>query len=152
MIKEDTLVVVLKAAKGDLKKVSLFFGDRVDIHKEVQVNEVPMELTGSDELYDYFECIVSSPLTSICYYFQIEDFFSVSLFYSEYGFTEQMNRQRIEYFQYPYLRREDMIEMPEWTKDMVMYQIFPDSFASEKGGISGQSKRIKERIWADETI
>ncbi|PHU40756.1 alpha-glycosidase [Pseudobutyrivibrio ruminis] len=151
MIKEDTLVVVLKAAKGDLKKVSLFFGDRVDIHKEVQVNEVPMELTGSDELYDYFECVVKSQLTRICYYFQIEDFFGVNLFYSEYGFTEQMNRQRIEYFQYPYLRREDMIEMPEWTKDMVMYQIFPDSFASEKGGISGQSKRIKERIGADET-
>lgn len=138
----DTLVIGLRAAKGDLKRVSLFFGDRVDVNKDVRVTEVEMELTGSDEIFDYFECQVKSDLTRICYYFEIEDFFGTKLFLSEYGFTEKMERSRTEYFQYPYLRREDMIEMPEWTKDMVMYQIFPDSFADGKRSISGQAKKV----------
>ena len=144
MVAEDKLVLSLKAAKGDLKKASLFYGDRVDREKQIRVTEVEMELTGSDQIYDYFEAEVKSDYTRICYYFRIEDYFGIKLNYSEHGFTDNTEVDRTEFFQYPYLRREDMITMPEWTKDMVMYHIFPDSFADGHRAISGQGNDIEQ--------
>lgn len=144
MISENTLVICLKAAKGDLKEVSLFYGNRVDLNKQLSVSRLEMELTGSDEIYDYFEVELISDLTRICYYFEIEDYHGVKLFYSEHGFSKNMDRDRTELFQFPYLRREDMISMPEWTRDMVMYQIFPDSFGDGKRHIAGVENNIIE--------
>ncbi len=146
MVAENKLVISLKAAKGDLKKASLFYGNRVDLEKEIRMTEMVMELTGSDNLFDYFEGEIESDLTRICYYFSIEDYFGIKLFYSEYGFTDSMSEiHREQFFQFPYLRREDMISMPEWTKDMVMYHIFPDSFADGRRSISCESKNIKDK-------
>ncbi len=144
MISENTLVICLKAAKGDLKEVSLFYGNRVDLDKQLTVTRLDMELIGSDEIYDYFEVELISDLTRICYYFEIEDYHGAKLFYSEHGFSENMDRDRTELFQFPYLRREDMISMPEWTRDMVMYQIFPDSFGDGKRHIGGVENNIIE--------
>lgn len=142
MVAENELVISLKATKGDLIKASLFFGDRVDMEKEIRVTEVQMELTGSDDIYDYFEGEIKTDYTRVCYYFLLTDSNGKSLYYSEYGFTEKMERNRTEYFQFPYLRKEDMIAMPEWTKDMVMYHIFPDSFADGQRSISKEGKTI----------
>lgn len=142
MTAEDKLVISLTSAKGDLKKASLFFGDRVDREKDIRVTEVPMELTGSDKIFDYFEGEIETDLTRVCYYFQLEDYYGTKLFYTELGFSDDTKVDRTEFFQYPYLRREDMISMPEWTKDMVMYHIFPDSFADGKRTISGHGENV----------
>ena len=142
MIKEDTLVICLRAARGDLKKVTLFYGDRVDVNPVVKVTETEMNLSGSDGVFDYFEAEIKTEYTRVCYYFYLTDQNNKSLYYSEYGFTAVMDRSRTEYFQFPYLRKEDMIVMPEWTKDMIMYHIFPDSFADGHRSISASEKEI----------
>lgn len=144
MVAENKLVISLKSAKGDLKKASLFYGDRVDREPEIRVTEVEMELTGSDEIYDYFEGEIESDFTRICYYFSLEDYYGIKLCYTEKGFSDRADVDRTEFFQFPYLRREDMITMPEWTKDMVMYHIFPDSFADGNRSISGQGKKLQQ--------
>ncbi|MCR5415944.1 MAG: alpha amylase N-terminal ig-like domain-containing protein [Pseudobutyrivibrio sp.] len=144
MVSENSLVICLKAAKGDLKKVSLFYGNRVDLEEKIRVKEVPMELVASDDIYDYFEGEITSDYTRICYYFHLEDKNGFKLYFSEYGFTEYIDVDRTEFFQFPYLRREDMITMPEWIKDLVMYHIFPDSFADGYKHISAAGKNITE--------
>ncbi|SDB29464.1 Glycosidase [Pseudobutyrivibrio sp. YE44] len=144
MTAEDRLVISLKSAKGDLKKASLFFGDRVDLEKKMRVTKVEMELVATDEIFDYFEAEVKTNHTRVCYYFYLEDNYGIKLYYDEYGFAEEVRENRTQYFQFPYLRREDMITMPDWTKNMVMYHIFPDSFADGKRSISCQGKTLTE--------
>lgn len=144
MVAEDTLVISLKSARGDLKKASLFYGDRVDRNPQMRATEVQMELVATDDIYDYFEADIKSDYTRVCYYFLIEDFFGVKLYFDEYGFSEIVSGNRTQYFQYPYLRREDMIVMPEWTKQTVMYHIFPDSFADGHRQITGHGTKINE--------
>ena len=144
MVSENRLVICLKAARGDLKKVSLFYGNRVDLEPKIRMTEVPMELVATDDVYDHFECEVESELTRICYYFLLEDTEGSRRYYGGGIFTEDMDKDRTEFFQFPYLRREDMIVMPEWTKDAVMYHIFPDSFADDKRSISGVGYSVEE--------
>lgn len=143
MTGEKSVVIRLRAAKGDLKSVTLFFGDRVCVEEPITVEAVPMKCVESDMLFDHFECSVTSDFTRICYYFKLTDESGTTVYYSEHGFDEKMECHRTQYFQFPYLRREDQITMPEWTKQMVMYHIFPDSFADHREKLSGEGKCVE---------
>lgn len=143
MTGEKSVVIRLRAAKGDLKSVTLFFGDRVCVEEPITVEAVPMKCVESDMLFDHFECSVTSDFTRICYYFKLTDESGTVIYYSEHGFDEKMECHRTQYFQFPYLRREDQITMPEWTKQMVMYHIFPDSFADHREKLSGEGKCVE---------
>ncbi|MBE5961438.1 MAG: alpha-glycosidase [Lachnospiraceae bacterium] len=130
-VDEQTLVLRLRTAKNDTKGAVLFFGDRVCKKNPIELTEVKMEKVASDTLFDYYEAMVVSPYTRVCYYFYIEG--EESYFYSSEGITKEMGYDRDQYFQFPYIRREDLIDIPEWANDLILYQIFPDSFASGKG-------------------
>lgn len=140
MLDEETLVIRLQAAKGDIGMCSLHYGDRVCMSEPMVMGRVEMQKVASDQLFDYFECKVHSPYTRVCYYFYIKDLQGHEIFFCEYGFSAKMKCDKTQFFQFPYLRREDIIRMPEWTKDMVMYHIFPDSFADGKRSLSGEGK------------
>ena len=144
MINESTLVISLRAPKGDLKDATILYGDRVCMHEPIDTTELKLELVATDEIYDHFEVEFETEYTRVCYYFKLTDYQGQVKYFSEYGFTDSIDRNRTEYFQFPYLRKEDMITMPEWTKTMVMYHIFPDSFASGKETIAVEKKVINE--------
>ncbi|MBQ7360025.1 MAG: glycoside hydrolase family 13 protein [Lachnospiraceae bacterium] len=136
---EQTLVVRIRTAKNDIEKCSLFYGDRVDVQEPIRTKEVAMEKVASDDLFDYFEGSVKDRYTRVCYYFLLEDK-KEALYYYSRGFCDKMNCHRTEYFQFPYIRREDISRPPEWANDIVMYHVFPDSFASGKKEIQKQGK------------
>ncbi len=140
------LTVRIRTGKNDIGKCILFYGDRVDPEEPVRMTEVPMKRTGSDGLFDYFECSFVPPFTRICYYFLLDDGKETAYYYSR-GFCGLMDCPRTEYFQFPYIRREDVPQIPDWAKETVMYHIFPDSFASgkrrlERGSASGSPSRL----------
>lgn len=139
---EDTLTIRIKAAKGDIKEISLFYGDRVCMQEQVVMTTCSMVKIASDGLFDYFELTFKSPYTRVCYYFYLKDQNGESMYYSEEGFTETMNLHRTRYFQFPYIHRADVIKAPNWTQDMIMYHIFPDSFASKKKELIQKEKEI----------
>lgn len=143
MLDERTLAVRLRAAKGDLGQAEVFYGDRVCMTEPIDVTGAEMKKIASDELFDYFEAVIESDFTRICYYFKLTDKKECVVYYSEYGFSREMECHRTQYFQFPYLRKEDMFSAPEWTKNMVMYHIFPDSFADGKRRISSEGKRYE---------
>lgn len=143
MLDERTLAVRLRAAKGDLKQVKVFYGDRVCMTEPIAVSGVEMKKIASDQLFDYFEAIIESDFTRICYYFKLTDEQGETSYYSEYGFNRRMECHRTQYFQFPYLRKEDLLSQPEWTKNMVMYHIFPDSFADGKRSVSAAGKKYE---------
>lgn len=137
-----SITLRLHAAKGDLQKCVVFYGDRVCEVEPIIVECIEMEKVGSDEYHDYFEVQIETEYTRVCYYFLLTDYENVQQFYSEYGFSDEMKCHRTQYFQLPYLHRDNRITMPEWTKEMVMYHIYPDSFASGRRNIGGEKKEI----------
>lgn len=140
-IDESTVVLRLRTGKGDIKNCSVYYGDRVCVKEPIDVIKIDMEKISSDSLFDYYEVDISSDFTRLCYYFYIEDE-KRALYYYSGGLCEKITCSRTEYFQFPYIRKEDIIHIPSWVKDSVMYQIFPDSFATDKGYITGLEREI----------
>ena len=132
---ETSLVIRLRTARDDMQQCSLYYGDRVCEKDPIDVTEIKMKKIASDQLFDYYEAEIEDDYTRVCYYFKLEDE-KTSVFYSEYGFSSKMKCSRTQYFQFPYIRKEDIPAIPDWAKEMVMYHIFPDSFAAEKGQIT----------------
>lgn len=140
---EHTVTIRLRTARNDVEKCSLYYGDRVCMREPIDVTEVKMEKMASSELFDYYEAEISDRYTRVCYYFCLENK-EKKVFYSEYGFSEKMNCSRTQYFQFPYIRREDILDIPSWAKEMVMYHIFPDSFASGRESLKDQAEVRKK--------
>lgn len=138
-IAEDTLVLRLRTQKNDIKECMLFFGDRVCMTNPIIVKSLPMNIVASDTLYDYYEGEVKSEYTRICYYFYLSNQ-RESIYYSGGIFTNQVDNDRTEYFQFPYIRREEIVDVPQWAKEAIMYQIFPDSFATNKNKMEVEKK------------
>lgn len=137
-IAEDMLTIRIRTAKNDIKECMLFYGDRVAETEPIPVEALKMKRWVSDELFDYYEITFRTSYTRVCYYFRLKTDDEVQYYYSR-GFVDQMDAHRTEYFQFPYIRREEVARVPEWVNDSVMYHIFPDSFASAR-------KRIDEKI------
>ncbi len=132
---ENHLVFRLRAARNDLRSCVLSYGDRACRQDPVIFTSIAMKRIAWDELFDYFEAEVESPYTRICYYFELNDGEEKILYYAD-KFTTKHVRDRSEYYQLPFNRREDIAAIPAWVKDAVVYNIFPDSFATGKKFIS----------------
>ncbi len=138
---EDKLVFRIRTAKNDIEKCTLFFGDRVCRERIVTMSQIEMKKVASDALFDYFEVFVDSPYNRVCYYFLLDDG-KTKLYYYGGEFRTEVDEDRTLYCQFPYVRREEVVRVPEWAKEAVMYQIFPDSFATDKAFISGKAKEV----------
>ncbi len=145
---ENTVVLRLRAKKGDMRKCTVCFGDRAFPGNPVPMETVEMHVAASDGLFDYFESEIKTGLARICYYFILDDG-NTSLFYYGNSFHNSINADRNLYFQIPYIRKEDIASVPEWAKRAVIYQIFPDSFASSAGGLpcKGAELRVSEGVY-----
>ena len=96
---EHTLVIRLRAEKGDIRKCTLFYGDRVDPEQEIHVKDVEMNVVATDDLFDYFEAKIRDIYTRVCYYFLLDDGAEREYYY-ERNFCKEITRNRTEYFQF----------------------------------------------------
>ncbi|HHV31541.1 MAG TPA: alpha-glycosidase [Clostridiales bacterium] len=139
---EKTVVIRIRTKKDDLLRCILFYGDRVCTQDPIYIKQMPMKKVGSDQLFDYYECVFVSKYTRICYYFRLEDENETLYYYGdEFHLSDQCSRT--EYYQFAYVRREDIACVPPWSNSAVIYQIFPDSFATGKRYISGKGLQMK---------
>lgn len=143
-LNEHELVIRLRAGKGDLTGCTLYYGNRVDCHEKITMYPLEMVNIGSDALFDYYECSIKSQYTRICYYFYLEDG-KEGYYYLGGRFEKHADFNRTEFFQFPYIHRADIARIPEWAKETVMYQIFPDSFASGYRTISQKKEQITNK-------
>ena len=141
-LNESHIVFRLRAARGDLRTCRLYYGDRACRVTPVIFSKATMEVVARDEYFDYFEVVLDTPYTRICYYFELEDEVETILYYSDL-FKSSTVMERSLYYQYPYNRREDIADIPDWTKDAIIYNIFPDSFASGRRIIKRESREIE---------
>ena len=139
----NKLVIRLRAKREDLKSCYLYYGDRMDPHTPIDVTRVQMELAYQDEWFDYFEAEFEINITRVCYYFKLTDQCGETIYYYNQDFHNEVVLNRQLYYNFHYVREEDIPDVPEWAKNAIVYQIYPDSFATGKGFISKVGNRIK---------
>lgn len=134
-IDESRIVFRLRAAKDDLVSCRLFYGDTACRVNPVVFLNADMEKAATGELFDWFEVTLTSPYKRVCYYFELSDGTETALYYGDL-FYDHVASERSEFYKLPYNRREDVADVPAWLKNAVIYNIFPDSFATGKRSIS----------------
>lgn len=138
---ESNITIRVRAAKGNLTRCILYFGDRVYPYDPILFTPLEMNRVAFDLEFDYFEATFESPYTRVCYYFElIAEDEQVYLFADI--FASELPKERSEFYQYPFIRREEISTVPDWLKRAVVYNIFPDSFASKKSSIQGTPSEL----------
>lgn len=122
-----TLSLLLKAAKGEVARCRVAYGDRYD--QEPPSLLKPMRLAATDEVYDYFRVEIHLPTRRFRYAFWLEPArggSSHGVWYGEHGLGQTLADAGP--FQVPYTADGDLAAFPEWVADAVFYQVFPDRF------------------------
>ena len=137
---DDTHYVFrLRTGKGEAQSCKFYYADRAIMTPELEFFCVPMEKFRVDRYFDWYELRLETSFERIAYYFELSDGVEVLCYYGDcYEMAGTPNRA--DYFQLPFNHRADRLIIPEWTKDAIVYNIFPDSFADGKRTISGNSK------------
>ena len=132
---EKRIVIRLRSARGDLERVTLWYGDTACRKTPIDWFPEPMERVLSDEYHDYWELTLESPYHRIFYHFELFDG-AESCYYYGGVFTDKLVDDRSEYFKLPFNHRADIARVPDWVHGAVVYNIFPDSFATSRRHIS----------------
>ena len=129
----------LRTGKGEALSCKFYYADRAIMTPELEFFCVPMEKFRTDQYFDWYEIRLETSFARIAYYFELSDGVETLCYYGDcYELTGQPIRA--DYFQFPFNHRADRLTIPEWTKDAMVYNIFPDSFADGKRMLSGNSK------------
>ena len=130
---DGLLTLIVRAARGDLSGVELVYDDRYDAKPKRLWQRLSLEKRHSAGVYDYFQVSFQCPYSRIGYFFLLTSVTGETVYFYADGHSEQYSWGRQRLFQLPYLQPEDTPHVPQWLKESVAYQIFPDSFAQEKG-------------------
>lgn len=127
---EETLHIRLQTKRNDIDHVSLIHGDPYDWENEKwQKSKKTMNRIASDHLFDYWFVEVKPPRRRMRYGFEISDGNETTI-YTEKGFYKEASDDVQFYFCFPFLNTIDVFKAPDWIKDTVWYQIFPERFAN----------------------
>lgn len=135
----DHLVFRLRAARGDIAACRLIYGDRSCRNTPVDYFRADLSVAASDQLFDWWEVILETSFTRVCYAFELTDREGERVYCYGDLFSPRLTDDRSAYFQLPFNHRADRADVPDWMKDAVVYNIFPDSFASGKRTLSGRA-------------
>ena len=136
---ETHYVFRLRTGKGEAVSCKFYYADRAIMTPELEFFCVPMEKFREDQYFDWYEIRLETSFERIAYYFELFNGAESLCYYGDcYEMIGQPNRA--DYFQLPFNHRADRLVVPEWTKEAIVYNIFPDSFADGKRKISCNSE------------
>lgn len=147
-VDEKHVVIRLRAQRDNLAKCTLYYGDRACRQTPVIFTKAEMKVVAQSPLYDYYEVVLENPYKRLCYYFELSDESETILYYGD-CFCSSPVDDRSEYYQLPFNHRADIVRVPKWAQDAVIYNIFPDSFATGREYISG---RAAQKQWQGQTV
>ena len=125
---EKELVLRLRMAREDEKaKVFLIYAQKYDF--TFCRKKLPMEIKYSDRLYNYYEIKMRLEDVRFAYIFQIEEDGN-TWYFSEDGVTKEYKFEEAFYnfFQMPYINKNDVMDTVDWMRSAVFYQIFVERF------------------------
>ncbi|WP_223068013.1 alpha-glycosidase [Paenibacillus caui] len=124
---KDTIHLRLRTKKDDVPEVYAWTGDKYawDNTKEL----IPMEKAFSDKMFDYWECEVHPPYRRLKYGFLLKGE-QEAWWMTENDFHKERPKVPDRLFEFPFINPVDIFKTPDWVKDAVFYQIFPERFAN----------------------
>ena len=126
---KDTLSVMLRTAKDDIKTCQIHYKTRYDWENNFNIKK--MELKDTNNLFDFFSANISVDRNRYRYFFELEDYEGNKIFLDERGIrTEEIPRKEATAFQYPYIAKADVYNEEKWLQEAVVYQIFVDRFSN----------------------
>ncbi|WP_122645633.1 glycoside hydrolase family 13 protein [Enterococcus mediterraneensis] len=134
LYKKDLMHIRIRTARGDIKQVNLLHGDSYSLHEE-KFYQRPLAMTKylSTDLYDYWVAETKEKYNRMSYAFEVIGFDGIRVLYGDHGvypFEEEYLTMPNNYFKMPYFHEADRFKAPEWVKETVWYQIFPERFAN----------------------
>nr|1WZL_A Chain A, Alpha-amylase II [Thermoactinomyces vulgaris]1WZL_B Chain B, Alpha-amylase II [Thermoactinomyces vulgaris] len=126
-ISETQLRVRLRAKKGDVVRCEVLYADRYASPEEELAHALAGK-AGSDERFDYFEALLECSTKRVKYVFLLTGPQGEAVYFGETGFSAERSKAGV--FQYAYIHRSEVFTTPEWAKEAVIYQIFPERFAN----------------------
>jgi len=131
LLDPQNLSLTLRAKKGDLKSCHLVYGDPWEPKEPLKKSE--MRKIAVSDLFDFFRIVIEIPsYRRFRYMFLLSDG-SEQLWYTEAGFSSRMPEPKdlgIPFFEFLYIRENDVFITPDWARRAIFYQIFPDSFCN----------------------
>lgn len=125
------LNIQIRTKKNDLNKVTLVFGDPYDWKEnQWQTSTTPLKKSGSDQLFDYWYVTVVPPFRRLRYGFILDDGSEKTCLTEKGYYPEPPLDDTAYYFCFPFMNTIDVFKAPDWVKDTVWYQIFPERFAN----------------------
>ncbi|WP_391209418.1 glycoside hydrolase family 13 protein [Psychrobacillus sp. L4] len=144
LLDNRTLHIRIKTKQNDLTGVSLIIGDPyIWKNGEWQFSEVLMSLSGSDDLFDYWEVELVTTNRRLRYGFRLTSI-NEGLIFTEKGFYDTPPTDTDYYFCFPYLHENEQFNAPEWVKETIWYQIFPERFANSDSSINPRDTKSWE--------
>lgn len=137
----DAFTVKLMAKAGDVEQIVLHYRDKyIPLERLDTRGEVLMHRAAADGIHEYFEGKIEVNMLCTRYYFEIRDKQGATVYYGNYAFSDTEPEVIEEMFDCPQLsRQEESYKAPEWARGKVVYQIFPDRFATDKD--------VPEEVW-----
>ena len=134
LFEEDVMHVRLRTKKDDIKAVNIIKGDPYLIHQDEWYKESkPMAKIASTEDYDYWKIAFGAEFKRVQYAFHVIGEDGEEVFYGDRGIfemSEMVTEKAENYFRMPFFQEIDRFKAPEWVKETVWYQIFPERFAN----------------------
>ena len=128
----------LRTGKGEARSCRFFYADRAAMAPELDFACLPMKKIREDRYFDWYEVRLETKLERIAYWFELSDGAETLCYFGD-CYEMAGTPTRADFFQLPFNHRADRLSVPEWTKDAVVYNIFPDSFADGFRTLSGGS-------------
>ena len=117
---EISITLRIRVARDGLTRCVLHFGDRVCPSDPVIFSSLEMEKVATDLDFDYYEITFDSPYTRVCYYFELCDSDERLYLFADI-LSKVLPQERSEFYQYPFMRREEISTVPDWLKQAVVY-------------------------------
>lgn len=124
----------LRTKADDVAHVNLISGDpyTLDSEKWYETGK-EMKKIASTHLHDYWMIDTHEPTKRMSYAFHVIGKDEIEAFYSDQGvypYEEVFLKEAGFYFRIPYIHEIDAFKAPEWAKETIWYQIFPERFAN----------------------
>ncbi|EXX86029.1 Cyclomaltodextrinase [Paenibacillus darwinianus] len=124
---EKTIHLRFRTKRDDVDEVYAITGDKYDW--EAHYKELKMDKLASDHFFDYWEIGIRPMHKRFSYGFRIRAG-NETVWMVESGISHEQPTPPGGYYEFPYIHPVDIFRAPEWAKEAVFYQIFPDRFAN----------------------
>ncbi|EAE2041268.1 alpha-glycosidase [Listeria monocytogenes] len=138
-----TLHIRIRTKRLDISKVTLIAADPY-LWKDGkwQSESYTMRKIAETEEHDYWFFAITPEHRRLQYGFLLTDTEGETTFYGGRGFFEptEANLATMDYyFKFPFIHAVDTFEAPEWVRNTIWYQIFPERFANGNPAISPEN-------------